>query len=49
MRGVRIEIYKLISSHLKMSILAEAITGRRSVPMFNSIVRSIFIRIYLEN
>ena len=32
----------------KILILAEVIVGQRSVPMCNSIVRSIFIRVYLK-
>ena len=33
----------------KISILAEVIAGQRSAPMCNSIVRAIFIRVYLKN
>ena len=33
----------------KISILAEVIAGQRSASMCNSIVRAIFIRVYLKN
>ena len=33
----------------KISFLAEVIAGQRSAPMCNSIVRAIFIRVYLKN